>query len=164
MCTPNALICLGYEYSGSTASMLAPPPGSDSPEFGILRTFANEQERDAFYASALFKAWEEQSRPLTEGEWVSRPLHGLEAWFRAPQHPPARWKMAVLTWLAVWPVSMAVRAVLHPFLGTTVPSVMFAGVVAGGIVVVLTWGAMPVLVKVAHRWLQPPPQPSSSLS
>jgi len=72
--------------------------------------------------------------------------------------------MAVLTWLAVWPVSMAVRAVLHPFLGTTVPSVMFAGVVAGGIVVVLTWGAMPVLVKVAHRWLQPPPQPSSSLS
>ena len=24
--------------------------------------------------------------------------------------------------------------------------------------------AMPVLVKVAHRWLQPPPQPSSSLS
>ena len=56
MCTPNALICLGYEYSGSTASMLAPPPGSDSPEFGILRTFANEQERDAFYASALFKA------------------------------------------------------------------------------------------------------------
>lgn len=145
------------------ASMLVPPPGSESPEFGILRTFANEQERDAFYESPMFKAWEEKSRPLTEGEWVCRQLHGLEAWFRSPQNPPARWKMALLTWIAVWPVSMAVRALLNPLIGQTAPHVIFAGVVAGGIVVVLTWVAMPLLVKVAHRWLQPPTHPSSDV-
>jgi len=145
------------------ASMLVPPPGSESPEFGILRTFANEQERDAFYESPMFKAWEEKSRPLTEGEWVYRQLHGLEAWFRSPQNPPARWKMALLTWIAVWPVSMAVRALLNPFIGQTAPHVIFAGVVAGGIVVVLTWVAMPLLVKVAHPWLQPPTHPSSDV-
>ena len=49
------------------ASMLIPPPGSDSREFGILRTFADEKERDAFYASPMFKAWEERARTLTEG-------------------------------------------------------------------------------------------------
>ena len=135
------------------ASMLVPPPGSESPEFGILRTFANEQQRDAFYESPMFKAWEEKSRPLTEGEWTYRQLHGLEAWFRSPQNSPARWKMALLTWIAVWPVSVAVRALLNPLIGQTTPYVIFAGVVAGGIVVVLTWGLMPLLVKVARPWL-----------
>ena len=38
------------------ASMLTPPPGSDSREFGILRTFAGAAERNAFYESPLFKA------------------------------------------------------------------------------------------------------------
>jgi antibiotic biosynthesis monooxygenase (ABM) superfamily enzyme len=62
------------------ASMLTPPPGSESREYGILRTFASEQERDAFYESPMFKAWEACARRLTEGEPVYRQLHGLEAW------------------------------------------------------------------------------------
>src|SRR5881394_931469 len=58
------------------ASMLTPPPGSDSREYGILRSFASEKERDAFYASPMFKAWEERAKTLTEGEPVYRQLHG----------------------------------------------------------------------------------------
>ena len=44
------------------ASMLTPPPGSDSREYGILRTFETEQERDAFYESPMFQAWEARAR------------------------------------------------------------------------------------------------------
>ena len=36
------------------ASVLTPLPGSDSREFGILRTFASKSERDAFYESSMF--------------------------------------------------------------------------------------------------------------
>ena len=133
--------------------MLVPPPGSPSPEFGILRTFANAQERDSFYASPMFKTWEDRIRPLTEGEPVYRELTGLEAWFRSPRNPPPRWKMALLTWVAVWPVSMAVPAALNPLLGQRVPNILFAGAVAGGIVLVLTWVAMPFLVKLTNGWL-----------
>lgn len=142
------------------ASMVVPTPGSGSTEFGILRTFASERDRDRFYASDLFKAWEERVAPLTEDGWTYRPLHGLEAWFRSPQRPPARWKMALLTWVAVWPVSLAVRALFFPALGTTLPAWLFAGLVAAGIVAVLTWIAMPLLVKTARPWLQPPVQPA----
>lgn len=137
------------------ASMIVPPPGSGSTEFGILRTFASELDRDRFYASPLFKAWEEKVAPLTEEGWTSRHLHGFEAWFRSPQTPPPRWKMALLTWAAVWPVSVVVRALLFPSLGAVLPAVLFAGVVAAGIVAVLTWGLMPLLVKIAQPWLQP---------
>jgi uncharacterized protein len=138
------------------ASMLVPPPGSPSPEFGILRTFANQQECDAFYASPMFQAWEERIRPLVEGTPLYRRLNGLEAWFRSPHPPPPRWKMALLTWLAVWPVSMVVPAALGPLLGATVPRFLFAGAVAGGIVLILTWGVMPLLVTAAKGWLHPP--------
>src|SRR5687768_3341412 len=76
------------------ASMLTPPPGLHSREYGILRTFADERERDEFYASPLFKSWKERAGPLTEGEPEYRQLHGLEAWFRSPNGHPPRWKMA----------------------------------------------------------------------
>ena len=136
--------------------LLVPPPGSTDPEFGILRTFANEHERDAFYGSEIFQAWKKRVAPLTEGEPEYRQLNGLEAWFRARSLPePPVWKMALLTFLAVWPISMAVPAVLNPLIGNRVPNVVFAGAVAAGIVLVLTWGAMPLLVKLARPWLQP---------
>jgi antibiotic biosynthesis monooxygenase (ABM) superfamily enzyme len=145
-----------FAYSGvHGASMLVPPPGSPSPEFGILRTFANEQERDDFYASPTFKAWEERIKPLIEGEPVYRQLTGLEAWFRSSHKPPPRWKMAVLTFIAVWPVSMIVPATLNPLIGSSVPGFIFAGAVAAGIVLILTWVAMPLLVPLAKEWLQP---------
>lgn len=150
-----------YGHSGVIgASMIVPPPGSGSAEFGILRTFTSEQARDEFFDSPLFKAWEERTAPLTEEGWTYRTLSGMEAWFRSPQGPPARWKMALLTWLAVWPVTIGVRAVLLPLLGTAVPSVLFAGVAAAGVVAVLTWVAMPLLVKVARPWLRPPLHPA----
>jgi antibiotic biosynthesis monooxygenase (ABM) superfamily enzyme len=138
------------------AGMFVPLPGSDTREYGILRTFHNERERDSFYASPLFKAWEERVKPLIEGEPIYRKLHGLEAWFRNPSVPnPPEWKMAVLTFIAVWPISMAVPALLNPLIGSRVSNFIFAGAVAAGIVLALTWIAMPVLVKLARHWLQP---------
>ena len=136
------------------ATMLAPLPGTEGREYGILRTFRDEQERDAFYNSPMFKAWDERARSLTEGDPVYQRLDGLEAWFRSPGGPPPRWKMALLTWIAVWPVSMIVPVIVSQLVSHNVPNFLFAGVVAGGIVVILTWVAMPLLVRLAHPWLK----------
>lgn len=151
--------------SAMGASMLTPMPGDDSREFGIIRTFADEAQRDAFYASPLFAEWESRARTLTEGEPEYRDLHGLEAFFRSsPQGTPPRWKMALLTWLAVWPVSMVVPAMLLPLLGGALSRVLTAGVISAGIVVVLTWIAMPLLVRAARPWLRPDAHPSNKIS
>ena len=143
------------------AGMLVPAPGSNSSEFGILRTFASERERDDFYASPLFKVFDARVQPLTEGETERHQLTGLEAWFRnSPAAQPPVWKMALLTFIAVWPVSMAVPAALNPLIGQKVPNVIFSGAVAAGIVLILTWVAMPVLAKLMRGWLQPKSQPT----
>jgi len=135
------------------ATMIMPPPGSDSREFGILRTFASEKERDDFYAAPIFKAWEKKCEPLTESNsWTHRPLHGLEAWFRSPSAPPPRWKMAVATFLGVFPVATVLGLVLGP----TIKSWHFLlsnAVFNLCVVALLTWVVMPLVTRALHRWL-----------
>ena len=135
------------------ANLLVPPPGSASREFGILRTFASEEERDAFYASRLFREWDQRAARLTEGTPVYRQLHGLEAWFRAPGSPPPRWKMALLTFAGVYPLTSllprffgGLLAPLHPLLINLVTT--------GAIVGSLTWVIMPLLTRALRPWLR----------
>ena len=136
------------------ASMLTPPPGSESHEFGILRTFRDEVERDTFYASPMFKAWEERARTLTEGEPVYRQLHGLEAWFRSPHGPPPRWKMAIATFLGVFPTAM----ILNLTLGRAIqpwPFLLGSAVFNAAMVALLTWMVMPLVTRALRGWLHP---------
>ena len=135
------------------ATMIVPPPSSDSREFGILRTFANEMERDDFYASPIFKAWEAKCQPLTETDsWTSRPMHGLEAWFRSPQSPPPRWKMAAATFLGVFPtaaiLSLTLGAAIRPW-----PFILSSVVFNAAMVALLTWIVMPLVTRALHGWL-----------
>jgi antibiotic biosynthesis monooxygenase (ABM) superfamily enzyme len=133
------------------ASLLVPPPGSDSREFGILRTFVDEKERDAFYASPMFKTWEEKARTLTEGEPVYRQLHGLEAWFRSP-NPPPRWKMAVATFLGVFPVAMILNLMIGPAIKSW-PFILRNAVFNACVVALLTWAVMPLVTRLLRPWL-----------
>lgn len=135
------------------ATMIVPPPGSDSREFGILRTFADAKERDDFYASPLFKAWEATCQPLTEKDsWTTRPLHGLEAWFRSPNDPPPRWKMAVATFLGVFPVAMILNLTIGPVIREW-PFVFRNAVFNACVVTLLTWAVMPLVSRTLHGWL-----------
>jgi antibiotic biosynthesis monooxygenase (ABM) superfamily enzyme len=135
---------------------LYPPSDSASTEYGLMRSFANAADRDAFYNSLLFKDWLARVEPMVEGKSARRQLDGLEAWFRDGKEPmPPRWKMALLSWVAVWPASMLTRAILTPALGPNVPQVVEAGLVAAGVVAILTWVAMPFIVRIAHPWLRP---------
>src|SRR6266436_2597154 len=99
------------------AAMLVPPPGSRSAEYGIIRSFANAAERDAFYASPLYLDWKKRVAPLSEGEPEARELQGLEAFFRGNNSaPPPRWKMAIATYLGVVPVIMTLALTLAPLI------------------------------------------------
>jgi antibiotic biosynthesis monooxygenase (ABM) superfamily enzyme len=143
------------------ASMLSPPPDSSSREFGILRTFASEKERDAFYASPQFQAWEQRARTMTEGEPVYRQLHGLEAWFHSPT-PPPRWKMAVATIIGVYPTSLLLSLTIG-HVTSSWPLVVRCLVIAACMVALLTWVVMPLVIRLIGPWLRPPSQGGTAL-
>ncbi|WP_439558423.1 antibiotic biosynthesis monooxygenase [Dyadobacter sp.] len=132
------------------ASMITALPGSESREVGILRTFADQAERDAFYNSKLFKDWEAYASTLTE-EPVYRELTGLEAWFRSPGAPP-RWKMAVATLCGVFPTSLLLSYTIGPLLQELHPALRTL-IVAACMVGLLTWVVMPQVTKLLRPWL-----------
>ena len=68
---------------------------------------------------------------------------------------PPRWKMALLTWPAVWLASTLMRTIVAPTLGPNVPQLLEAAVVTAGVVIILTWIVMPLLVRIARPWLRP---------
>lgn len=143
------------------AHLLAPLPGATTREYGILRTFASEAERDAFYHSPAFAAWEARARTMTEGEPVYRQLHGLEAWFRQASPPPPRWKMAAVTFVGVVPLSLLLTWLVGPVIAPwslLLRSVAFNLLMVAG----LTWAVMPPLTRSLRGWLSPQPPPQKT--
>ena len=136
------------------AAMLVPPPGYNSTEYGIIRSFANAAERDAFYASPLYLEWKKSVALLSDGEPEARELHGLEAFFRQNDPaPPPRWKMAIATYLGVVPTIMTLALTLGPLIRSW--SFVLNNLVFNAcVVVLLTWVVMPLITNGLHRWLQ----------
>jgi len=150
-------IAASFETEGQLGvHVIRPAPKSRSREYGIVRRFSNAEACDRFYQSPLFKEWEQKVARLTEGGPVRQELTGLEAWFTLPGRAgvpqPPRWKMAVITVLGVWPVSIFVAWLLNPLIANLHPWLR-AFCIAVGIVIVLTWAVMPALVKILRSWL-----------
>lgn len=135
-----------------------PAPGSGSREYSILRRFENTQQRDEFFASQEFADWQQSIAPLVEGEPQRETLCGLETWFALPGNPaivpPPRWKMALVTLLAVYPLSLVLQNTialaaksLHPLLHTLIISCCM--------VAMLTWVLMPNLTRLLKSWIYP---------
>jgi hypothetical protein len=136
------------------AAMLVPPPGSGSAEYGIIRSFANAAERDAFYASPLYLDWKKRVAPLADGEPEARELQGLEAFFRQGSRPlPPTWKMAIATYLGVVPTIMTLALTVGPLIRSwnfVLNNLVFNACV----VALLTWVVMPLITRALHGWLQ----------
>jgi antibiotic biosynthesis monooxygenase (ABM) superfamily enzyme len=80
-------------------------------------------------------------------------MHGLEAFFRDPQHaPPPRWKMAIITWLGVFPSVLLWSSTL-PNVLTGLPSLVVVAIVNVFVVITLAWGVMPMLTRLFAAWL-----------
>lgn len=144
---------LSFAHSGMYGvNLITPPPGSGSQEYGIIRTFANETERDAFYRSDNFTQWSNRVQALTEGKPRYRQLHGLEAWFRGSAKPPPRWKMAVITYFGVYSITLPLLLYVSPLL-KSLPFVIQNAIFNAIVVSSLTWVIMPVFIRVTRGWL-----------
>jgi antibiotic biosynthesis monooxygenase (ABM) superfamily enzyme len=143
----------GLEKASIGAQFLRPLPGSNSRTYGILRSFASKEDRDAFYNSVTFQKWEDTVGPMVEGDYSRRDLHGLEAFFRSDSTDPPAWKMALLTWLGVCPTVQLVSSLVPP--STAVwPFWIQNALLNLFVVAALVWVVMPLLTRIARPWLE----------
>jgi uncharacterized protein len=137
------------------AYLITPIAGSNGNEYGILRSFRSEQDMHAFYQSSLYRRWQEAVAPLVHGDSPKHQLHGMEAFFFAGASPPAKWKMAVLTWLGV-NAAVSISSFLFTASRLELPEWISFLVVNALVVAALTWIVMPALVRFLRGWLTPP--------
>lgn len=132
--------------------LIEPVPGVKGCEYGILRSFESEEASRRFYDSEVFQQWQQRASDLAVGDSIVRRLHGLEAFFRDSKHAPPRWKMALVTWLGVYPSVLLWSSTLPPLL-RGLPQLLIVAIVNVFVVVTLTWAVMPLLSKFFAGWL-----------
>ncbi len=120
----------------------------------------------AFSNSECLRAWQnspERLHGLTaaaayiEGQAMVREVSGLAHWFQAStpkQVAPPRWKVAIVTWLGIFPtvymLFLLLGGVLAPW--SLLPRIMVLTVL---VVALMTWFVAPQLTRLFKPWLYP---------
>ena len=114
-----------------------------------LRAWTESEER---------REWLDRVKPLVTDDFKETVLTGLETWFTLPAQPgvmpPPRYKMAVVTLLVIYPLSLATSAALAR-MPAEVPA--FARSILGSVAMIalMTYVIMPRATRLFQRWLYP---------
>lgn len=143
------------KYPGHMGVDVILPHGATA-EYVVVFRFDTYDHLRAWQESNTRRDLLKKAEPFREGPPSYRLENGLEFWFRHPDLParPPVWKMAAVTALGVWPVSMLVPLLLGSLI-RGLPAYLQSLLVAIGIVIILTWVVMPVLTKILAFWLTP---------
>jgi antibiotic biosynthesis monooxygenase (ABM) superfamily enzyme len=134
-------------------NVLRPQVGSDRV-YTVVDRFADVESRRAFTASPQYADWMRRLADLSEGAPHIEEIGGLGGWFTPPgvvPHP-SRVKMALVTFLGVYPLTSTLPP-LGQWLFPGWHPLALNVLVTGCIVAALTWAVMPVLTRVFRRFL-----------
>ncbi len=144
-------------YPGHLGAQLVRPGEQDGTEPGLYQVVF------AFDSNAHLQAWNDSPArslglaaiaPLTEGPAQTRQVIGLAHWFMTgtQQTPPPRWKVAIVTWMGIFPTVLLLFILLGDILAT-LPLVLRVGTLTGLVVLIMTWVVAPQLTRVMKPWL-----------
>lgn len=125
-------------------------------EYTVVDRFADADSRRAFTAREAYREWMLRLRELTVADPLIEEMHGLSGWFALPDQPtaphPPEWKMALITFVGVYPLTSLLPPLFASRLSAWHPLVQNL-LVTGIIVALLTWVVMPALTRLFRRWL-----------
>jgi uncharacterized protein len=136
-------------------TLIRPPTAANKREYTLLIRFDNYDHVDNWENSAVRNEWMAKAQDFTENLTNQR-VTGLEYWFSLPEVPkssvPPRWKMALITSLAIYPLSSAVSLLFGSYLAE-IPFWWRGVVTSLFIVFVMTYLWMPVVTGLFSKWL-----------
>lgn len=146
---------------GFHGAELIPPDGVEG-EYQVIVRFDSEQSLAEWDTSSARERILDRLREVADGEPGYRRLTGLEAWFSqavvpASMHPP-RYRMALVTWLGIFPTVSLVMWVLTPrWQALGLPFLLTVAINTVIIVALMTWVVMPRLTRWLRGFLRPGP-------
>lgn len=126
------------------------------PEYVVILKFDQYRNLKNWLDSDVRREWIKRLQPLIEKPENIKTLTGLETWFALPNQktPPPRYKMAIVTWFAVFSVISIVSPLLAPII-IKLPPILTQLITTGVDVLILTYLVMPYLTKLLKGWLYP---------
>lgn len=156
------------QFPGHLGSTIFRPAGPDDPEYRVIFKFDRLSHLRHWEMSEERQKWFAIAEPLTESPPQIQVLTGLETWFTLPGKPtlvpPPRYKMALVTWLAVFPLITLISGSLQTQL-SPLPLILRVMIVTAIAVPTMTYLLMPRVTQIFARWLYPPvPEPLTESS
>jgi uncharacterized protein len=134
-------------------------------EYRIIYKFAYMSCLKHWEASPIRARLLERLNRYSLGESNVQVLTGLETWFTLPAHPsvkpPPRYKMVLMSWLVIFPLSNIIPPILQK-LFAPLPPMPRSAIAALCMVALMTYVVMPRVTKLFAFWLYPKPRPLSS--
>ena len=134
------------------------PESATAGEYRIVYRFDSADHLRAWLGSDERAAWLERAEPHVIGPIRTRFVTGLESWFTLPGHsivqPPPPYKMALLTWITIFPLITVVVVALDPWL-SKLDLVLRLAVTTAVTVPIMTWLVMPRVTRLLRTWLYP---------
>jgi antibiotic biosynthesis monooxygenase (ABM) superfamily enzyme len=133
----------------------------DSLYHAVL-AFENPDSLRAWQNSSERLQWLTEASAYIEGQAMVREVSGLAHWFQTStnptQAPPPRWKVAVVTWLGIFPTVYLLFLLLGDVLAPwpLLPRIMVITVL---VVTLMTWLVAPQLTRLLKPWLYPSSTP-----
>ena len=148
------------EFAGHLGGQVIRPDqdeGSEDPSlYHVLFAFDTQAHLQAWQASDQRAQHLKAIATLTQGTQASSQLTGLAQWFAEAKGPgplpPPKWKVAVVTWLGIFPTVLTLFLTVAPLLGDW-PLVPRTMLLTALVVVIMTWGLAPRLTKLLKPWL-----------
>lgn len=121
----------------------------------ILLRFASQADLEAWQGAFEYGFLMREANAVSQAGDAAQVRSGLETWFTLPDlpmpaAPPPKWKMALLTWVSLLPMVIALGYVFAPF---GMPFLAQVALTTAIPVSMLTWVVMPRLTRALYAWL-----------
>jgi uncharacterized protein len=159
----EGIIAAASQFPGHLGVEVFRPASATAGEYRIVYRFDTGDHLRAWLDSDERAAWVERAEPHVIGPMRTRFMTGLETWFTLPDRPsappPPAYKMALLTWITIFPLITLVVIALDPLL-EKLDLVPRLAVTTAVTVPIMTWLVMPRITRLLRSWLYPTASPS----
>jgi hypothetical protein len=154
----RGILAAARQFPGHLGASVLDAPGSR--ERHILFSFADRRSLRAWLDSDERRRWLARVEELLEADRGLQQLTGLETWFKLPganvptMKLPPRWKMWLVSIVAVYPLVLAVQVLVVPRMAG-LPFPLRALLFPLVLLTLMTFVVMPVVTRLLRHWLDP---------
>lgn len=154
----SGITAAAMTFEGHLGTNIFRPSNPNETEYRIIFKFARASNLRIWEESECRRQWLARAESLTLGSPKIEILTGLETWFTLPTSkpivPPPRYKMAVLTWLAIFPLINIINLLFASVLNQ-LPPLLRSLVLTVILVLLMTYVVMPRITRLFAPWLYP---------